>query len=488
MDPTPIGNVAIGDRLPWSQKFAYGIGSLVNNLQAAAIGGMAIILNLGLGIDPVVVGTLMALPRLVDALTDPVMGYISDHSRLRWGRRRPFIFIGALASGMIFALLWQLPAGHGERFYFWYFMIGANIFYLAYTVFATPLIALGYEMTPDYNERTRLMGVANFMGQFAWVAAPWFLAFMENDRFFPDSVTGARWLAIYVGLFVMFFGIVPALFCRERMQAIAEAEDKTVQRETSVLSGLGRNCMDFLRGFAATMKVRPFLLLCGATFLVFNGFQLVGALSSYVMIYYIYGGDKDLGAQLMGWNGTLGAIATFAVILLTTWLGTHIGKKKAFFVCTGISVLGYILKYFCYSKAHPYLLLLPTPFIAFGLGSLFTLMGSMVADVCDFDELNDGQRREGMFGAIFWWVVKLGMALALWLAGYALNFTGFDVAAGGSQSEHTLFLMRLLDCAVPALASILAIVLVAFYPITESMAREVRAELEKRRGKAGVAA
>jgi len=81
------------------------------------------------------------------------------------------------------------------------------------------------------------------------------------------------------------------------------------------------------------------------------------------------------------------------------------------------------------------------------------------ADVCDFDELKGGHRREGLFGAVFWWVVKLEMALALALSGYALNYTGFDVALGGAQSDHTLFLMRLIDVSVPALASVIAIFL-----------------------------
>jgi GPH family glycoside/pentoside/hexuronide:cation symporter len=171
----------MADRLGVLERLAYGLGGLVNNLLGAAIGMMAIVLNLGLGMNPAVVGTLMALPRLTDALTDPLMGYISDHTRSRWGRRRPYIFVGAISAGLVFALLWQLPAGHGERFYFWYFLVGSVIFYLAYTVYATPWVALGYELTPDYNERTRLMGVSNFLGQFAWVAVPWFYAFMEND-------------------------------------------------------------------------------------------------------------------------------------------------------------------------------------------------------------------------------------------------------------------------------------------------------------------
>ena len=120
--------------------------------------------------------------------------------------------------------------------------------------------------------------------------------------------------------------------------------------------------------------------------------------------------------------------------------------------------------------------------MAFGLGSLFTLMGSMVADVCDQDELKTGERREGMYGSIFWWVVKLGMAAALAGGGFLLNATGFDVALAGAQAERTLFLMRLFDVAVPLVASIVAMLLVASYGITESKARANRAALEARRG------
>lgn len=470
------------DRIPIFQRFAYGLGALVNNLLGAAIGVMSIVLNLGLGINPAVVGTLMALPRLTDALTDPLMGYISDHTRTRWGRRRPYIFVGAITAGILFAALWQLPAGHSETFYFWFFLIGSIIFYMAYTVFATPWVALGYEMTPDYNERTRLMGVANFMGQFAWLAAPWFYLIMENKRFFENSVDGARTLAIVIGIFVMIVGVIPAFLCRERMQKVAEAtETDGLPGETS-WQALARNFASFFKGFAITIKFPPFMKLCAATFLVFNGFMLVSAFSSYVIIYYVYGGDKFEGAKLMGWNGTVSAIATFAVIPLITWISTRIGKRRAFFFAVGVSIFGYAIKFFCYSQTNPLLILVATPFIAFGLGGLFTLMGSMVADVCDFDELETGHRREGMFGSIFWWVVKLGMALALGLSGFLLNFTGFDVALDGNQSDHTLLLMRIFDVAVPIVTSAIAIWMVASYTITEEKAREIRSILEARRG------
>lgn len=472
------------DRIPIPQRLAYGLGGLVNNLMSAAVGMMAIVLNLGLGMNPAVVGTLMALPRLTDALTDPLMGFISDRTRSRWGRRRPYIFVGAILAGILFAVMWQLPSGHSQTFYFWYFLIGSFLFYLAYTVYATPWVALGYEMTPDYNERTRLMGVSNWIGQFAWVAAPWCYNVMENDRLFEDSVEGARMLAIAIGIFVMVVGIVPALVCRERMQQIAEKEEAGSDPQISIFRAAGKNLVEFLKGFLITIRFSPFLKLCSATFLVFNGFMLVSAFTSYVIIYYVYQGDTDQGAVLIGWNGTAATIATFCVIPIVTWLSTRIGKKQAFMVSTGISVLGFGLKYFCYSQSMPMLLLVTTPLIGFGFGGLFTLMGAMVADVCDFDELKTGHRREGMFGSIFWWVVKLGLALAFGMSGFLLNATGFDVALGAIQPERTLFLMRVLDVSVPMLTSIIAIIIVSTYPISEKVARDVRGQLEERRGKA----
>jgi GPH family glycoside/pentoside/hexuronide:cation symporter len=124
---------------------------------------------------------------------------------------------------------------------------------------------------------------------------------------------------------------------------------------------------------------------------------------------------------------------------------------------------------------------LPVPFIAFGLGGLFTLMGSMIADVCDMDELNTYERREGMFGSIYWWVVKLGMAAALAAGGFLLNATGFDVALGGAQSPETIYLMRIFDAFIPALCSVIAILMVYWYPITEEKAGEVRAALDARK-------
>jgi len=471
------------DRIPFHQKVVYGLGAFVNNLLAAAIGGMIIVLNLGLGMNPALVGLLGALPRLTDAITDPLMGFISDNTRSRWGRRRPYIFCGAIAAGLIYALLWQLPAGKSESFYFWYFLTGSLVFYLAYTMFATPWVALGYELTPDYHERTRLMGVQNFVGQLPYMIAPYFLAIMYNEAWFANSADGAAGLAIFIGVFVVAVGILPAIFLRERFKdlAAAEAGDKDAA-STGRRGALAQGMLDFLSGFMITLRSKPFLKLCAATFLVFNGFILIAAFQSYVIIYYVFAGDTQAGAAFVGHSGLLGAVSTLFVIALVTWLGTKIGKRRAFFVTTGVSMVGYALKWFCYNPEYPWLLLVPAPLMAFGLGGLFTLMPSMIADVVDFDELETHERREGMYGSIFWWVVKLGMAAAIAGGGFLLNATGFDVALEGNQSAQAITLMRLCDAFMPCLASGIAIWAIATFSITEERAHEVRQALEARRG------
>ncbi len=479
------------DRVGFLRMVIYGVGAFVNNTLAAAIGGMLIVLNLGLGMDPAVVGLLGSLPRITDALTDPLMGYISDHTHSRWGRRRPFIFVGAIASGLIYMLLWWLPLGQTETFYFWWFLIGSIIFYLAYTTFATPWVAMGYELTPDFHERTRLMGVQNFIGQLAYVVSPWFLWIMTNRDWFPDQVEGARWLAIIIGVVVIGLGILPAIFLRERLAPPVEGEAAPVAKvvvERPQSRTLGENLKDFARGLKITLSSGPFLKLGAATFLVFNGFILISSFQYYVIIYYVFGGDQAAGSKWAGYSGTVGAVSTFIVIMFVTWLGTQIGKRRAFFLAIGVSMVGYALKWFCYDPARPWLLLLPAPLMAFGLGGLFTLMGSMIADVVDVDELQTHERREGMFGSIFWWVVKLGMAGALAGGGVLLNATGFDVALEGGQDPQTIWLMRVFDAFIPVATSALAIWAVWAYPITEETAREVRETLERRRADEAAAA
>ncbi len=475
----------VEDRIGFGQKVAYSVGMLVNNLQAAAIPAMMVVLNLGLGLDPRLVGIIGFLPRIFDAVSDPMIGYISDNTRTKWGRRRPFIFVGAIVAGLVFAGMWQLPEGMSKTFYFWFFLSALITYFLTYTVYATPFVAFGYEMTPDYHERTRLHAFANAVGQLAWIGAPWIWMIMAS---FEDKVTGASRLGLCFGLIIVFLGMVPAIFCRERIP-----EQPTDAKSKSGLSGFAQNLKEFFASIATTMKCKPFVKLCAATFLVFNGYQLGVSFALYVMIYYLFGGDDQAAGALNGTWGSLTAICTIGVIPLTAFISEKLGKRKTFIVTISLSILGYAIKWFGYNPAFPYLLLASCPFVAFGTGALFTLMGSMISDVCDYDELQSNQRREGVFGAIYWWMVKVGLALAGLIGGYLLVASGFITPEPGAtepvvQTAETMFYLRVFDVVIPIVTSSIALAIMWSYEISETRAHEIRAELEQRRGKLGDAA
>lgn len=465
------------DRILLSQKLAYSSGMLVNNLQAAAIPAMMMVLNLGLGMDPRLVGIIGFLPRIFDAVSDPMMGHISDNTQSRWGRRRPYILGGAVIAGLVFAGMWQFPDGRSESFYFWFILIAQIIYFLTYTVYATPFVAFGYEMTPDYHERTRLHAFANTFGQLAWLGAPWIWAIMAS---YESKVEGARTLGLWFGGAIVLLGVVPAIFCRERVAGLKPVET------SAEVAGVARNLAEFFKNIATTMKCKPFVKLCAATFLVFNGYQLGIYFALYVMIYYLFGGDDSAAGALNGTWGSFTAICTLVVIPLTAFISEKLGKRKTFMVTISLSIVGYAIKWIGYNPDHPYWLLASCPFVAFGTGSLFTLMGSMISDVCDYDELESHQRREGVFGAIYWWMVKVGMALALLLGGYLLVASGFispdpNATEPVIQTTQTMWYLRVFDVVIPIITSTIALIIMSTYEISESRANEIRSELTKRR-------
>ncbi|CAN5736826.1 MFS transporter [soil metagenome] len=469
------------DVVPMVQKIAFGAGNLTNQLLPAALGVFMFFLVVGFGMSPYKAGILAAIPRFMDAILDPIMGYISDNTRSKWGRRKPYIFGGAIIVGITFILMWQLKipvAGNNfEAYNFTYFLIMSVFFYLGYTVFAAPLIGLGYEMTPDYNERTRLMAMSQIMGQIAWMIAPWFWFLISRPELFPDAPTGVRSLSFWVGGICLVMGIMPALFCKEIDQTNLEGQTKLS------FKGIIGNMKHFFGDFKKTLSNKPFLRLCGATFLVFNGFQIVAQFSFFIIIYYLYNGNQAAAGQWPAWFGTVSALITaFLVIPVITYMSTKIGKRNAFIVSTIISVIGYSLKWWGFHPGNPWLMFMPLPLMSFGIGGLFTLMMSMTADVCDYDELKNGApRKEALFGAVYWWMVKLGTSLALFLSGVILSAVGFDQNVQ-VQTVRSITYLRLADIIIPSAVGILAILVMWNYNISEKRANEMREELVRRRG------
>lgn len=468
---------AARDRVPIPQKLAFGAGHLVNNLLPGSLGVFSFFLLTAFGMDPFLAGLLGGLPRFYDAITDPIMGYISDNTTSRWGRRKPYIFLGAILSGLFFALLWQMDAANSQVYNFWYFLIFSLIFLTGNTIFSTPLIGLGYEMTFDYNERTRLMGFSQTISQFAWMIVPWFWVLIANPDLFDTQAEGVRTLSIYVGVACMLLGILPGILCKEIDQANLQNRDKIS------FKSLFNNLKSLFRNMKLIANNKPFLKLCAATFLVFNGFQMVSSFSYFIIVFYLFQGNYGDAGNWPAWFSTITAVATaFLVIPIITMLANKFGKRKAFIISTVLSIVGYILKWWGFNPDNPWMMFMPIPLIAFGLGGLFTLMMSMTADVCDLDELNNGMpRKEGTFGAIYWWMVKLGQGLALVLGGLVLKLVGFDSAAA-TQTAETITKLRLADIIIPAVTAGIAIIVMWKYSLTEARANAIKEELIRRRG------
>jgi len=445
-----------------------------NVVLAVAIANLTpLVLTVELQVNALYVGMAMGLPRLWDAFTDPVIGYMSDNTYSRWGRRKPYMLVGGVLVGLCLALMWQMPRGWTDLGYFWFFTGMSLIFYLAYTIYATPFMAMGYELTPDYHERTRLMGVMNFMGSLASIPLAWLFAITQWDVF-EDGVQGAQVLAAGLGVVVIVVAMIPVTLLRD------PTREKFVKRPTEGNAGR-KPRLNFSAGLKETLKNSSFRRICLATFLFFPGLILIQNFSSFLVIYYLFDGDKDASSVFLGWSGSLSAVLAVVFIPVVTHMGTRFGKRNAFMICAGLALFGTLIKWFCYVPEMPLLNLIPGPFIGIGFAALWVLMGAMMADVCDEDELNTGSRREGTYSAVYWWIVKLGLSASLAISGLLLNFTGFNEDMGAMQSDSTYFWMRVFDVMFPAIFIAAAIYSIYRFPITEERAYAIKAELEKLR-------
>ena len=465
------------NKVPLVQKIAFGIGMLGNQMFPAALGIFMVVLIQNLGFSPLLYSVIAFVPRLVDAITDPLMGFISDNTKSTWGKRRQYVFIGGIITGLSFIAMWQLYSANGIVFNFWYFLSLSLAFYLGITIFSIPFVAMGYEMSDDFHERTRIMAISQFIGQFAWIIAPWIWVIIYDPEIFIDPETGTRQLSIIIGVVCTIFAITPAIFIRSQ-STLNDDHLIPVSREN-----IGKSFKNIFVNFKDAYQNIPFRKLCIATFLVFNSFQTIAAFSFFIIVYYLFNGDAGAAGVWPTLHGSLGAVCTsFLVIPILSKMAQSIGKKNTFLISQGISVIGYIYFWFLFVPGHPHLFLLALPFFAFGIGGLFTLMMSMTADVCDLEELENGlPRKEASFGAIYWWMVKLGTAIAGLLSGIILYYVGF-VAGAETQTDGVMDGLRFFYSAIPILGTLGAIYVMKDYDINEQRAEEIKAQLKQRNG------
>ncbi len=461
-------------KVPMGQKIAFGLGMLANQMFPAMIGIFTVVLVEKLGFSGLLLGLTYFIPKFYDALFDLIMGYVSDNTKSKWGRRRQYVLAGAIILGISFALMWQLYVENGVTYNFIYFLVISLIFYSGLTIFSIPYVAMGYEMSDDFHERTNIMATSQLIGQLAWVVAPWFWVLMADQSLFSSSDVAVRTLSVYVAIGCSILAAIPAFFIPSKSTL---NENYSAIDFKGILGSFG----EIKEGLKAAIEIKPFRKICIATFLIFNAFQTTAGFSYFIIKYYLFKGNEDgfgLWPTLFGCVGA--TITTILVIPIVARMSKVMGKKKAFLLSQGISIVGYILLFLLFVPGKPYLFLFALPFFSFGIGSLFTLMMSMTSDVIDIDELNSGKRREGSLGAIYWWMVKFGTAVAGLLSGLILSLVSFQSNAA-SQTDETMFWLRIFFVGIPILGTLTAIWVMKNYDIDEAKALEVRDLIDKRK-------
>jgi GPH family glycoside/pentoside/hexuronide:cation symporter len=463
------------NKVPLGQKIAFGIGMFANQMFPAILGIFMVVLVQDLGFPGWMWGLIFFAPRVFDSITDPIMGFISDNTKSKWGRRRQYVFAGGLLMGVAFIIMWQLYVENSLQYNFWYFFLWSIVFYLGLTLFSVPYVAMGYEMTEDFHERTNIMAVAQWIGQWAWVIAPWFWIIMYDQAWFPSAEVATRQLAFWVGIPCAICAMVPAIFIKS---------ESTLDKDYAPLNiaNIGSSFSKILDGFVEAFKLQPFRKICIATFLIFNAFNTVAALTFFVIVYKLFNGDAGASGVWVVLFGCFGALGTtFLVIPIVTKMSKLWGKKKAFIVAQFISIIGYVMLYFLFIPGKPWMYIFALPFFSFGIGSLFTIMMSMTADILDIDELNTGLRREGIFGAIYWWMVKVGFAIAGGLSGIIIAVVGFNPELATVDQQGAVDGLHAFFCFFPAVGTLFAIYVMKDYSISEEKANEIRAAINKKK-------
>jgi len=417
----PVHKADLKDHVSMGTRIGWGFGGLADNYIMNVLNMIFLVLYVQyFKMPPVLAGLALALPRFVDAITDPLIGNISDNTRSRWGRRRPYMVVGAILSAILLPFFWMPPGGADNPIWWqnpaFIFVTVLGIFYaITYTLFVVPYTALGYELTSDYDEKTRVLAWRMYVGLFGSLTVPWVYKLAQNDSFANEAV-GAIWVSIAFGVVIIITGLVPVFVCRER--------EEVQKQETS----------PFFKSFAATMTNKAFLILLIAYIFIIIGLFSAGTLGAFLNIYYICGGNKDFGGLMVAVAGSLGALVSYLSMFLISAVSVRTGKKTGMVLGLILALIGIIGGWFAMDPRWPMAQLITTVIACMGLQGCWLMVSSMVADVCDEDELKTGLRREGMFGAVNGFALKAALAITALVGGILLQFSGFD-AEGIDQFE-----------------------------------------------------
>ncbi|MGQ9586227.1 MAG: MFS transporter [Anaerolineae bacterium] len=399
-------------------------------------------------------GTILLVARLWDAINDPLVGLLSDRTRSRWGRRKPYMVAGTVPMGITFALLWVVPPLADATALVLYYLVVYLLFDLFYTLVTGPYVALTPEMTLDADERTSVVTYRMVVSIVTGLAAAVAMPFVFNAA--PSMQAGFAILGVSIG----FISALPYL-------AIARVVDERPEFQQDAAFGL-------LQSLRSVLRNRAFWISLGIYLLGWMAIALVEAVFAYYVVYWVGMPEEDSPILLAL---ILGSATLFLPVV--NGLSHRLEKKWAYVVSTAVWALAHLTLWFI-----PQMMILPVAVVAavagLGVASAHVLPMAMGVDVLESVELDSGQRQEGVFGGLSAFVHKLATSLALFALGWALEWAGY-VGDAPSQTPQALLAIRTLVSLVPCLLLVGSLFLAARFPITRERHWEMRAELAARR-------
>ena len=443
----------IESSVPLKTKLSYGIADLGICLPLSTVTFFLLYFYTDIiGLSPALAGLAMFLPKIWDAVSDPLMGQISDHTRSPWGRRRPYLLFGSFPYVIAFVLLFTPLSSLGTTGLFVYLIVTYILFFTGSTVVGVPFNALLPEISLDPHERTKLQAYRQPFAVIGWIAGSALVLPLVN--MLSGGQTGFVRMAAIFGFFTVLAFTTTFLGVRERPDFI---HSKTL----SVFSSLRE-----------TFKNKLFLVFTAVYVFSSMGYTLLSTSIIYYAKYWL--GSEPFFTVMMG------MVLGFVLVSIPIWvlISGKIGKKETFIIGLLVFIVAMALL-----PLHPPRI---TPFVyiimiiaGFGSGAYFIFPYAIMPEIIDVDELSTGTRREGMYFGIYFLMLKIAIALAPAIVGFSLDYFGFE--ANIEQTERTLNGIRMVSGLAPLGFLTVALVILFFFPLGKARSNEVSRALTEMR-------
>lgn len=462
------------DKLSLSEKLAYGAGDLGPAITANILSVFLLIFFTNVaGLKPGMAGSILLISKIWDAVNDPIVGVLSDRTKSRWGRRHPWMIFGAVPFGVFFFLQWVVPHFSSDPTanqwgLFWFYVAISIVFNSFYTAVNLPYTALTPELTQDYDERTSLNSY-RFAFSIGGSILSLVLALVILAAFNGNPIK--QYLVL--GGVCAVISILPLYWCvwgTHRRVAVIERQRQETATEES---------LPYSEQLKIAFSNKPFLYVIGIYLCSWLAVQNTVSVIPYFVKNWMRLEDADFTKVVI-------AVQVTALTMLFVWsrVSKRYGKKAVYFMGMTVWIVAEIGLFFLQPGQNVLLYILAV-MAGFGVSTAYLIPWSMIPDVIELDELQTGQRREGIFYGFMVLLQKVALAIGLFVVGWVLQQSGFLETVSGqaapTQPDSALWAIRLLVGPAPLVVLLVGLALAYFYPITKEVHAEILLKLQERK-------